>query len=229
MDESLRQKLVVGAAALGAALDEAALVRFSTYLTLLQQWGKKINLTARLGAEEVVVYHFLDSLSGVPVLAATPSCRIVDLGAGAGLPSLPLKFALPGLRLLLVEGVRKKVAFCQEVIRAAGVAGAEALWGRGEDLGLRPEHRGAYDWAVSRAVGPAAAVAGLALPFLAPGGRILLYKGDPDPEELRALDAFCTKIRASWELRKIAVPHLTGARSLIVVASQGAAVRMMEK
>jgi hypothetical protein len=89
------------------ALDDDAVNRFSSYLGLLQLWGKKISLTTRLEATEVIVYHFLDSLAGVPILTATPSAHVVDLGAGAGLPALPLKFALPGLRVVLVESVRK--------------------------------------------------------------------------------------------------------------------------
>ena len=133
------------------------------------------------------------------------------------MPSLPLKFALPALRVLLVESVRKKVAFCQEVIRATGETGIEALWGRGEEIGARPEHHRAYDWAVSRALGSAADVARLALPFLATGGRILLYKGEPDTKELQELDAFCTERGGAWELRKIDVPHLKAARSLVIV------------
>lgn len=199
------------------ALDDAAVDHLFTYLKLLQSWGRKINLTARLETSEVILYHFLDSLAGVPLLAASPDARVVDLGAGAGLPSLPLKFALPGLRVLLVESVRKKVAFCQEVIRAAGVTGIEALWGRAEDLGARSEHVRAYDWAVSRALGSAVDVAKLALPFLAQGGRVLLYKGDPDSGELQALDSFCTEQHGGWELRKVAIPHLKAARSLIIV------------
>jgi 16S rRNA (guanine527-N7)-methyltransferase len=217
MNDSQRDVLVTGAAAIGVALDDDALERFSAYLALLQRWGKKINLTTRLEPEEVVVYHFLDSLVGVPVLRESPAARVVDLGAGAGLPALPLKFALPGLRVLLVESVRKKVAFCQEVIRATGVAGIEAVWGRGEDLGSRPEHRGAYDWAVSRALGSSADVASLAQPFLAPGRRLLLYKGNPDAGELQSLQKFCAENRATWELRQVAVPHLDAARSLIIV------------
>ena len=217
MNDSQRDILVAGASAIGVTLDAAALERFSIYMALLQRWGKKINLTTRLESNEIVVYHFLDSLVGVPILQAAAADRVVDLGAGAGLPALPLKFALPGLRMLLVESVRKKVAFCQEVIRAAGASEIEALWGRGEDLGARPDHRGAYDWAVSRALGASADVARLALPFLAPGGRILLYKGEPDSEELQALEAFCTQKRATWELRQVAVPHLDAARSLIIV------------
>jgi 16S rRNA (guanine527-N7)-methyltransferase len=133
------------------------------------------------------------------------------------LPSLPLKFALPGLRVLLVESVRKKVAFCQEAIRATGVTKTEAVWGRGEDLSARSDHHEAYDWAVSRALGPSVDVAKLALPFLAPGGRILLYKGDPDSAELQALTAFCTEKGGAWEQRKVSIPRLYAARSLIIV------------
>jgi len=199
------------------ALDAVAVERFSTYLALLQQWGKKINLTTRLETSEVILYHFLDSLAGVSVIEASPVARIVDLGAGAGLPSLPLKFALPGLRVLLVESVRKKIAFCQEAIRTTGVTKIEAMWGRGEDLSARPDHHRAYDWAVSRALGSSVGVARLSLPFLAPGGRIILYKGEPDPEELQALDSFCMEKGGAWEQRPVSIPHLNAARSLIIV------------
>jgi 16S rRNA (guanine527-N7)-methyltransferase len=214
---SERDLLVTGAAAFGVALDEIAVGRFSTHLALLQLWGKKINLTTRLEAAEVVVYHFLDSLAGVPILRVNPDARVVDLGAGAGLPSLPLKFALPGLQILMVESVRKKVAFCQESIRATGVAGITAVWGRGEEISVRPEHRHAYDWAVSRALGSAADVARIALPFLAPGGHLLLYKGEPEPAELQALDAFCVQHGGNWNQQRVSIPHLQAARSLIIV------------
>ena len=217
LNQAQRELLVAGASVLGVALDDQTVERFSAYLRVLQLWGKKINLTTRMETSEVILYHFLDSLAGVPILAASPTARVVDLGAGAGLPSLPLKFALPGFRVLLVESVRKKVAFCQEAIRAVGVTGIEALWGRGEDLGSRPDHRRSCDWAVSRALGSSVDVAKLALPFLAPGGRILLYKGDPDSAELQALDSFCTEKGGAWEQRKVAIPHLNAARSLITV------------
>jgi 16S rRNA (guanine527-N7)-methyltransferase len=217
LNESQRELLVAGASGLEVPLDDTAVDRFSKYLVLLQLWGKKINLTTRLETEEVILYHFLDSLAGVPVLEASPVARIVDLGAGAGLPALPLKFALPGLRVLLVESVRKKVSFCNEAIRATSVSGIEAVWGRGEDLGARPDHHQAYDWAVSRALGSSADVAKLARPFLVPGGRVLLYKGEPDSKELQALEDFCTENGGAWEQRKVSVPGLNAARSLIIV------------
>ncbi len=217
LDKSQRELLVAGAADLGVVLDDPRWSASPTTWRLLQQWGKKINLTTRLETSEVIPYHFLDSLAGVPDPRGVPTARVVDLGAGAGLPSFPLKFALPGFRFLLVESVRKKVAFCQEAIRATGVTEIEAMWGRGEDLGARPDRRQSYDWAVSRALGSSVDVARLALPFLAPGGRILLYKGEPESEELQALDAFCTQNSGSWEQRRVSIPGLKAARSLIIV------------
>jgi len=216
LNQSQRALLTAGAASLGVPLDDVALERFSTYLALLQLWGKKINLTTRLESSEVILYHFLDSLAGVRILEESPTARVVDLGAGAGLPSLPLKFALPRLQLLLVESVRKKVAFCQQVIQASGVTDVVAMWGRGEDLGARPDQRRLYDWAVSRALGTSADVARLALPFLVPGGRLLLYKGKPDSRELHDLDALCSARGGAWEMRKIVVPHLKADRSLVI-------------
>ena len=118
-------QLAADAAEMGVCLDKAALDRFSIYLTLLQKWGKKINLTTRLDSEEIVVYHVLDSLAGVPVFAESAGDKVVDLGSGAGLPSFPLKFALPGLRLLLVESV----GFSEAEIRRMTATNPAALFG----------------------------------------------------------------------------------------------------
>lgn len=209
--------LVRGAADLGVTLDDIAVGRFERYRILLQLWGRKMNLTTRLSDSDIVVYHFLDSLAGCRVLRETPQARVVDLGAGAGLPSLPLKFAIPGLQVVLVESSRKKVAFCAEVVRSVGLSGIRVEWGRGDEVGAREGFRGSFDWAVSRALGAAADVVQLALPFLAAGGRIMLYKGDLDDAELRGLDVACERIHAVYEIIPVDVPHLGKARCLVVV------------
>lgn len=219
MDRELREILVAGSTALGVVLSDAAVERFSVYLSLLQTWGKKINLTTRIQGREIVIHHFLDSLAGCGLLSAAPEARIVDLGAGAGLPAIPLKFAIPQLSVTLVESVRKKVSFCQEVIRATGIRDISAVWGRGEELGTRPEHHGVYACAVSRALGQSADVVRLSLPFLEPGGRVILYKGAPGGDELRGLEALCSRIGATWESRSINVPYLDEARSLLIVST----------
>jgi 16S rRNA (guanine527-N7)-methyltransferase len=221
VEEELRTILVDGASRMGIELGPEAVSRFATLLSLLQTWGKRINLTTRLEGREIVVHHFLDSLAGVRFLEDDPDARVIDLGAGAGFPSFPLKFALPGLRVTLVESVRKKVAFCSEVIRATGGAGIEAICGRGEDIARHDAHRGRYSWAVSRALASSAEVLKLAHPFLAPGGSVLIYKGAPRWDELDDLDHSCAKIGAAWRLHEVEVPLIEARRSLVVVRIPG--------
>ena len=218
MQAALRAILVEGASRMGVDLGAEAVDRFATLLSLLQAWGGKINLTTRIDAREVVVHHFLDSLAGARFLADDPGAPVIDLGAGAGFPSFPLKFALPRLRFTMIESVRKKVSFCREVIRATGCTGIEAICARGEDLGRQERHRGAYAWAVSRALGSSADVVRLSLPFLGPGGRILVYKGAPGQDELDELSAACEVIGAGWERHAVEVPYLEARRSLIIVS-----------
>jgi 16S rRNA (guanine527-N7)-methyltransferase len=219
LDGDVRRIIIEGCAEMGITLTQDATLRFETYLSLLQAWGKKINLTTHLEAREIVVHHFLDSLSGVRFLQGESGARVVDLGAGAGLPSFPLKFALPTLHLTLIESVRKKVSFCQEVIRATRSPGIDAVWGRSEDLALKDGYSKAYNWVVSRALGQCADVTRLALPFLLPGGRILLYKGEPSRGELLSLESLCSHSGATWELHRVVVPYLAAKRCLIVVRS----------
>lgn len=221
MEDDLRAVLVDGASRMGVELDTGAVSRFATLLSLLQMWGKRINLTTRLEGREIVVHHFLDSLAGVRFLADASAARVVDLGTGAGFPSFPLKFALPGLRFTLVESVRKKVAFCREVIRATGSAGIEAICGRGEEIGRLETHRGGYSWAVSRALASSAEVLRLAHPFLAAGGRVMIYKGAPGKDELDDLDRACEKIGAVWHVHDVEVPLIEARRSLVVVRIAG--------
>jgi 16S rRNA (guanine527-N7)-methyltransferase len=221
VEAALRAMLVGGASRMGVELDAEAVERFATLLSLLRTWGGKINLTTHLEPREVVVHHFLDSLAGVRLLGEDPDTHIIDLGAGAGFPSFPLKFALPRLRVAMIESVRKKVSFCREVIRATGCTDIEAICARGEDLGRQERHRGAYGWAVSRALGSSADVLKLSLPFLGRGGRVLVYKGAPGQDELDELSAACGAIGADWQRHAVEVPSLEARRSLIVVTLPG--------
>lgn len=209
--------LISGAAELGVPLNNEAVTRFTNYLSLLQTWGRKMNLSSRLVDREIVIYHFLDSLSGARWITETPAASIVDLGAGAGFPSLPLKIALNDLLVLLLESSNKKVSFCREVIRALHLKGAEVHWGRGEVAGTLPDCQGRYDWSVSRALGRADVVARLSFPFLKPGGRILLYKGALSDDEIADLDRLCSATGALWESHPVFVPFLDGARTHIII------------
>ncbi len=215
MDPVSREQLRGGARELGAALGETEVARFEAYAGLLQLWGGKMNLTARLDSSGIVTHHFLDSLTLLPFLPTEGSTSLIDVGAGAGFPALPLKICLPALAVTLVESSHKKVSFCREVVRRLGLQGVKVVEGRAEALGGSAPWRGAYDWAVARALGPTALSIRLCVPFLRPGGRLALYKGRIDEAELRRLEDQAAAEGALLTVESVSVPFLQAARSLV--------------
>ena len=140
MDELLR----AGFAALGLPLDAAALARFQTYYTLLDERSKVMNLTAIHGETDVAQLHFLDSAA---LLTVEPLAgkSVIDVGTGAGFPGLPLKIAQPDISLTLLDSLDKRVRFLGDVCAAAGLTDVTCLHARAEEA---PELRGQFDAAV---------------------------------------------------------------------------------
>jgi len=215
MDASLREKLAAGIGGLGYALGEREAAMFAAYIELLQRWGKKMNLTSRLASEEIVVYHFLDSLALLPFLAEEG--RLLDMGAGAGFPALPLKILFPRIEVTLVDSSHKKASFCREVIRRLGLEGARVIEGRGEDLAEDPSLRGFFDWAVARALGSSIYAARICLPFVREGGSVILMKGHASEKEVLSLEREIGEEGVSVSRHNLAVPFLEAARNLILV------------
>jgi 16S rRNA (guanine527-N7)-methyltransferase len=131
---------------------------------------------------EAVDQHIADSLSALDLPDVCSASRIVDIGAGAGFPGLPLAAALPEAEVDLLEASRRKVAVIERLAAAAGLENARALPFRAEEWGSA-EGRNAYDLATARAVAPLAVLVEYAAPLLRPGGALIAWKGHRDPEE----------------------------------------------
>ena len=215
IDSASRTRLMLGAKELGIPLNGQQAAQFEAYAALLQQWGRKMNLTARLDSPGIVTHHFLDSLSLLPFLPASGDTALVDVGAGAGFPSLPLKICLPSLSATLVESSHKKASFCREVARRLGLRNVEVIEGRAEQLGTSPPLGGAFDWAVARALGPTAPSVSLCLPFLRPRGILVLFKGPLGGAERRDLENLANRHGAALRIETVAVPYLKAGRSLV--------------
>ena len=135
---------------LGIKLSEEQKTQFLQYYELLVEWNSFMNLTAITEFDQVITKHFLDSLSLVKVCDVAQAGRILDVGTGAGFPGMPLAILCPQTEFVLLDALRKRIDFLNEVIAELGLTNVTAVHARAEDYAR--DNRGTFDLAVSRAV-----------------------------------------------------------------------------
>lgn len=158
---------------MGVHLDDAAQEKLCLFYSELVKWNRRINLVSRNEPDWVRV-HFLDSLAPVALGLLAGRERIIDLGAGAGFPGIPLKVACPEVMLGLAEASGRKCAWLRHIIRTLGLEGTKVLEGRFDSLAEIAE-KYVFTLAVSRAAAKPVKVVQQAKPFLVQGGRLLIY------------------------------------------------------
>jgi 16S rRNA (guanine527-N7)-methyltransferase len=212
-----RALLLEGGAALGLDLTAQA-DAFAHLLALLTEGSAQVNLTALRSERDIVLKHFVDSLTCLRGGWLDGAGRVLDLGTGAGFPALPLALMRPNLQLVAMDATRKKIEFVARVAVALGLTNVQTLAARAETLGRDPAHREQYDRVVTRAVAPLPVLAELALPLLRVGGLLVAQKGPLAPEELDAGTRAAAEV--GGEVRQVdafALPVAGDARSLVVV------------
>lgn len=167
------------------------------YADLLIAWNKKLNLTAITDLAKIRSHHFDDSMAALDAVRTAHS--LIDLGTGAGLPGIVLKICQPSLRVVLVDATRKKISFCNEVIRRLNLTDIEAIQGRAEDSALQ-QRLGKFDAVISRATWGLDEYLAIAIAYLAAGGIIIAMRGAAWREDLEA--ARQTMERKSLDLFK---------------------------
>ena len=171
---SLSQLLSDSASKLGIEVSDSELDLFVQYLGNLKKWNTTINLTAITDDREILINHFIDSISIVPLFKG--SGNILDIGSGGGFPGIPIKIIRPQFNITLLDSVNKKVSFMKDTIRKLGLEDIDAVWARAED----PNNgisRNSFDYVVTRAVGDITEVADLSSPYLSEQGVIVLMRG----------------------------------------------------
>jgi 16S rRNA (guanine527-N7)-methyltransferase len=219
--------LADGARILGISLTADQLRMFQTYHDLLIAWNERLNLTTITEYRDVVVKHFLDSLSCVVAMpnAGSLRCerdgisiRVIDVGSGAGFPGLPLKIAFPALHLTLLEATGKKAEFLRAVVSQLRLEHVTVVCGRAEEMGRDPAHREVYDLTVARAVAGMSALAELTLPFTRLGGTVVAQKGENPAEEVETAQVAVQVLGGRIaRIIPVTVPGLPAARHLVVL------------
>jgi 16S rRNA (guanine527-N7)-methyltransferase len=165
-------------------LQERQLALFDIYKNELLQWNAKTNLISDNSSHEIINRHFLDSLSAVPFIAKS-GARIIDIGAGAGFPGIPLKIAQPDLEIYLLEANRKKVSFLKHMIRLLQLPRTYVLHDRAEHIIQQESWKEKFDFVISRAAFKLSELLPLCDFFLAPEGQLIALKGPNVDDEIK--------------------------------------------
>ena len=170
---------------LGYLLTDRQKEQYERYFELLVEWNEKINLTAITDKDEVYLKHFYDSIAPIlQGLIKNQPIRLLDIGAGAGFPSLPMKILFPELDVTIIDSLNKRINFLHLLAEDLGLSGVHFYHGRAEDFAQDKAFRAQFDLVTARAVARMQVLSELTIPYLKVGGRLLALKASNAPEEL---------------------------------------------
>ena len=179
------EEFYVHLADLGYPLTDRQKEQYERYFELLVEWNEKINLTAITEKDEVYLKHFYDSIAPIlQGLIENQPIRLLDIGAGAGFPSLPMKILFPELDVTIIDSLNKRINFLHLLAEELGLSGVHFYHGRAEDFAQDKAFRAQFDIVTARAVARMQVLSELTIPYLKVGGQLLALKASNAPEEL---------------------------------------------
>ena len=189
--------------------------QFDCFASLIREYNAKYNLTTILEDRDIFFKHFLDSSVGEPLFSR--DARVLEVGSGAGFPSIPLKILRPDLKFTLLESVGKKCEFLQVVVDKLGLKDVNIYQGRAEELARDKNYREKFDFSTARAVARMNTLTEYCLPFVKLGGKFIAYKSGEEEELTEAKTAYKTLGGELEKVYRYELPEGYGARTLAVV------------
>lgn len=194
--DSFKELMNFYAKKIDIVFNDKQIEQFYNYMNLLIEWNSKINLTAITKPEEIVLKHFIDSLTVNRYIDKNKS--IVDVGTGAGFPGIPLKIYRPDIKVTLVDSLNKRINFLNNVISDLKLENINTVHSRVEDFGKDNNYREKFDYVTARAVANLAVLSEYLIPIAKIGGKCICMKGSNIDEEMknaeRAIDILGGKI-----------------------------------
>ena len=184
------QKLSQGLDFLSIEYDNHLISKFILYYEFLNKENKKYNLTSITNFDDFISLHVLDSLSlFLPIQKYNINYQnILDIGSGNGFPGVPFKVCIPKANMILVDSVKKKVNFMQQVIQLLNLSGIEIVNNRIENLGKNKDYRKTQNLILARAVAKLSTLIEVALPLLQIGGYCIFHKSDLSQSEFESMN-----------------------------------------
>ena len=160
----------------GLVLTEKIYNKLDIYAEFLVEYNKNVNLTAITEPREILRKHFIDSIILSKYAEIGENSSVIDVGTGAGFPSVPLKIFRPDIRLTLLDSLNKRIDFLRLLCNKLGIE-AEFIHGRAEDISKMEEYREKFDFSCARAVANMSLLSELCIPFVKVDGAFIAMKG----------------------------------------------------
>lgn len=205
-----------GASQLGVELSQQQIELFSLFYQELQRWNKAINLTALKMERDIIIKHFLDSLTPLGLLPGDKATA--DVGTGAGFPGIPLKIVRPELNMTLVERSSKKCIFLEHIVRRLSLTGMTVECADVAKLAIEAAWQARFHAILCRATWSLAALAEGCGPLLAAGGVILAMKGPGLEKELEEFKGLHLKLQLH-EVVKLNLPFSGDTRRIAILTA----------
>lgn len=201
---------------LGVRFSVEQIEQFYKYMNLLIEWNEKMNLTAITEPKEIILKHFIDSLTILKYI--DDNSKLVDVGTGAGFPGVPLSIMNPTLKITLVDSLNKRLIFLQEVVKELNLKNIEIVHARAEEFGQNKNYREKFDIATSRAVANLATLSEYLVPLVKIGGKIVSMKASNAKEEIndaqKAIEVLGGKIE---KIEEFDLPESDIGRTIIII------------
>ncbi len=161
----------------GLMISDDKLTFIQKYVELLLDWNRRINLISRRDEPNIWERHILHSLAALFKLDLSPTASVLDLGAGGGLPGIPIKIVLESLQLTCLDSIKKKTVALGNIVLKLSLSEVQVVCGRAEDLGKKNQFHSSYDYVLCRAVGPLKDLVKWSAPFLRKSGEFASREG----------------------------------------------------
>ena len=207
-----------GMAELNLNVTEAQVEKFSRYSALLKEWNEKMNLTAIVDDDGIAIKHFLDSILPLSCVDIPDAAKMADIGTGAGFPGIPIKIMREDMSLTLLDSLKKRITFLEEVGKEIDLKNVEYIHGRAEEFRKNNKYREKYDVVVSRAVANLKVLCEYCLPFIKVGGMFVALKAEDIQEELNGAKAMIGSLGGVVEdIIEVPLPISDIVRKMVVI------------
>ncbi len=197
-------------------LNEEKIKKLYCFKDLLLEWNKKINLTAITDENDIVLKHFIDSLTVLKYIEDNE--KIIDVGTGAGFPGIPLAIMKENCDFTLLDSLNKRLIFLNDVIEKNDIKNVQTLHGRAEDVGQKKEFREKFDISISRAVANLSTLSEYLLPLVKIGGKCICMKGPDSENEIQDAKIAINKLGGKIiNIDKFNLPDSDIGRTIIII------------